>query len=180
MCFHPNSSLAGCRVIQQLAHGGQSEWRGSSSACQFSSTHFWRWNQRWRCGVERVRGNSRDDVPIHGLCCAEYRGQHCFASQCQFSLTFDPATSSITISNIVVQNLQSNLTAVHIHGPCAGSVPCNTDVVYVICGSGGTPCPFATTATVNMSTVTGPSTFGLYQSILSGVNLYYVNIHSIT
>jgi hypothetical protein len=97
-----------------------------------------------------------------------------------FSLTFAPATSSITISNIVVQNLQSELTAMHIHGPCAGGVPCNTDVVYVICGSGGTPCPFVTSATVNMSTVTGPSTFGLYQSILSGVNLYYVNIQSRT
>ena len=97
-----------------------------------------------------------------------------------FSLTFAPATSSITISNIVVQNLQSQLTAMHIHGPCAVGVPCNADVVYVICGSGGTPCPFATSATVNMSTVTGPSTFGLYQSILSGVNLYYVNIHTIT
>jgi hypothetical protein len=97
-----------------------------------------------------------------------------------FSLTFAPAISSITINNIVVQNLQSNLTAMQIHGPCAGGVPCNTDVVYVICGSGGTPCPFTTSATVNMSTVTGPSTFGLYQSILSGVNLYYVNIQSRT
>jgi hypothetical protein len=97
-----------------------------------------------------------------------------------FSLTFAPATSSITISNIVVQNLQSNLTAMQIHGPCAGGVPCNADVVYVICGSGSMPCPFATSATVNMSTVTGPSTFGLYQSILSGVNLYYVNIQSRT
>ena len=97
-----------------------------------------------------------------------------------FSLTFAPATGSITISNIVVQNLQSNLTAMQIHGPCAGGVPCNADVVYVICGSGGMPCPFATSATVNMSTITGPSTFGLYQSILSGVNLYYMNIHTIT
>ena len=97
-----------------------------------------------------------------------------------FSLTFAPVTSSIAISNIVVQNLQSQLTAMHIHGPCAGGVPCNADVVYVICGSGGTPCPFATSATVNMSTVIEPSTFGLYQSILSGVNLDYVNIHTRT
>jgi hypothetical protein len=97
-----------------------------------------------------------------------------------FSLTFNPANSSFTISNIVVQNLQSPLTAMHIHGPCLGA-PCNADVVYMICGPGGNPCPSATSATVNMLTVTAADagTFGLYQNITSGMGLYYVNISTI-
>ena len=93
-----------------------------------------------------------------------------------FSMTFSPSSSSIAISNITIQNLRSQLTAIHIHGPCEASFGCNTDVVFTICGMGSKPCPSIMTGSVDASSASGT----LYHSILGGRGFYYVNIHTVT
>ena len=108
-----------------------------------------------------------------------------------FSLTFDPVNSEISISDIVFKDLTTELTGIHIHGPCPRDEPCNTNVVYIICmptrgcptcdQATATPivaCPAVRSGVVPASNVSGFREFGLYQNILLGKQTYYLNIHT--
>ncbi len=106
-----------------------------------------------------------------------------------FTVFFDPTVSpsSITFSSIAITALAAQLQAVHIHGPCPTSTPCDTGVVYFICGNSGNACPSGTNPTIPSFTVNiaqtattadGSLLLGLLQGILSGNNLYYVNFHT--
>jgi hypothetical protein len=113
------------------------------------------------------------------------------SARATFSLTFDPSNSEITISDIIFQNLTTELTSIHIHGPCSRDEPCNTNVVYIICmptagcptcdQASATPivaCPAVRSGIVPSRKVSGFRAFGLYQNILLGRQTYYMNIHT--
>jgi hypothetical protein len=118
-----------------------------------------------------------------------------FISSCssaKFDVSFTKSQQSnqpntILFSNIVFTGaLTSNLKAAHIHGPCPSSAPCNAPPIYMICGPAATPCPAGPTPTIPSFIVDrsksiaddGSVLLGLYESILSGRNLYYVNFHT--
>lgn len=113
------------------------------------------------------------------------------SARATFSLTFDPQKSEITISDIIFQNLTTELSGIHIHGPCPRDEPCNTNVVYIVCmptvgcptcdQATATPivaCPAVRSGIVPSSNVSGFREFGLYQDILLGRQTYYMNIHT--
>jgi hypothetical protein len=84
-------------------------------------------------------------------------------------------------------NPNNNVTAVHIHGPCPDRNPCDTGVVYTICGSNGgaSSCPTGASPTIpefNVDTAQsgtdGSSLLGLMTEIQRGEHLYYVNFHT--
>ena len=102
-------------------------------------------------------------------------------------LTISPADQTIRFSDIVITNMPVNVTAAHIHGPCADATPCsNGGVVYTICS----PCPPTTGGTINIPSFSvdvtqlngangGVSTaIGLYQGIVYSNKLYYLNFHT--
>jgi hypothetical protein len=115
-----------------------------------------------------------------------------------FTVFFDPTGSknNITFSSIAITGLAAlppagaatqQLQAVHIHGPCPTSAPCDAPVVYFICGNSGNTCPSGANPTIPSFTVNTAQTatttdgsllLGLLQGILSGNNLYYVNFHT--
>jgi hypothetical protein len=113
-----------------------------------------------------------------------------------FTVFLDPTVSpsNITFSSIAITGLAAlpqgatqQLQYVHIHGPCPTSTPCDTGVVYFICGNPGNACPSGTNPTIPSFTVNTAQTaatadgsllLGLLQGILSGNNLYYVNFHT--
>ena len=110
------------------------------------------------------------------------------ASGATFTLTLTPSTNAITFSDIVITQLSTALTMVHIHGPCS-SAACNAPVVYTICGLPSKKmCPLANansaltipgfTVDITQSTSDGNQLLGLYQSIVAGVSQYYVNFHT--
>ena len=105
-----------------------------------------------------------------------------------FNLTLTPSTNAITFSDIVITQLSTALTMVHIHGPCS-SAACHAPVVYTICGPPSNKlCPLANansaltisgfTVDITQPTNDGSQLLGLYQSIVAGVSLYYVNFHT--
>jgi hypothetical protein len=123
-----------------------------------------------------------------------------FVSSCAratFSMNFG-ADRSISFSDIVFTGLSSNLAAAHIHGPCPlpaestgseeGFAPCDAPPIFGICGAGAAAnCPTGLAPTIPRLTVDKTRPFGntdsslligLYESILSGENLYYVNFHT--
>jgi len=120
-----------------------------------------------------------------------------FVSSCAratFSVTFVSSDRSISFSNIDISGLSGDLGAAYIHGPCSlpsgvigseeGFVPCNAPPIYDICNG---PCPSGANLTIPAFTVAksrpwgdirltdGSFLIGLYESILSGSNMYYVN-----
>ena len=110
------------------------------------------------------------------------------ASGATFNLTLAPSSNAITFSDIVITQLSTALTKVHIHGPCS-SAACNGPVVYTICGPAlNRPCPLANansaltipgfTVDITQPTNDGSQLLGLYQSIVAGVSLYYVNFQT--
>jgi hypothetical protein len=110
------------------------------------------------------------------------------ASSATFNLTLTPSTNAITFSDMVITQLSTALTMVHIHGPCS-SAACNAPVVYTICGPPSNKlCPLANansaltipgfTVDITQPTNDGSQLLGLYQSIVAGVSLYYVNFHT--
>jgi hypothetical protein len=110
------------------------------------------------------------------------------ASGASFNLTITPSSNAITFSDIVITQLSSALTMVHIHGPCS-SAACNAPVVYTICGPPlNKLCPLANansaltipgfTVDITQQTNDGSQLLGLYQSILDGASQYYVNFHT--
>jgi hypothetical protein len=123
-----------------------------------------------------VTGSVGQQIPSPSQGCA----------QATFNVTFDPTNQGIIFSDIPLQGLSSALTASHIHGPCPSSAPCNAPPIYMICGPAATPCPAGLTPTIPSFIVDrsksiaddGSVLLGLYESILSGRNLYYVNFHT--
>ena len=110
------------------------------------------------------------------------------ASGATFNLTLTPSSNAITFSDIVITQLSTALTKVHIQGPCS-SAACNAPVVYTICGPlPRKPCPLANansaltipgfTVDITQPTNDGSQLLALYQSIVAGVSLYYVNFHT--
>jgi hypothetical protein len=115
-----------------------------------------------------------------------------------FNVTFNPATSNISFSIIETRGLSSSLDQVHIHGPCRNNARCNAPVVYWIChrNQPGVPagvplCPagflasspvlpaFFVDKTQNAN-VDNSLLATMFQDILSGSNLYYINFHTTT
>ncbi len=104
-----------------------------------------------------------------------------------FSITFT-TQGSIIFSNIIINNLTSDLTAAHIHGPCPTSARCNAGVVYWICGSQGAPssvsaCPPGTNPTITGFAVNTTQSVvfnlaALYEKILADSTSFYVNFHT--
>ncbi len=121
-----------------------------------------------------------------------------FVSSCAratFSVTFESSNRSISFSNIDISGLSGDLKAAHIHGPCPlpsgvigseeGFVPCNAPAIYDLCS--GQPCPsganpriqaFNVVKSRSLGDTDASFLIGLYESILSGSNLYYVNFHT--
>ena len=110
-----------------------------------------------------------------------------------FFVTFHNNNGTLTFSSITgtgfgsPSNPNNNVTAVHIHGPCPDRNPCDTGVVYTICGSNGgaSSCPTGASPTIpgfNVDTAqTGPDgslLLGLMTEIQRGEKLYYVNFHT--
>ena len=102
-------------------------------------------------------------------------------------LTITPSNEQIFFSSIVIHNIPVDVTAAHIHGPCADATPCsNGAVVYTICS----PCPANMNGTITIDgfqvgfdqlnpSDTGYSTvIGLYQGIMYSNKLYYLNFHT--
>jgi hypothetical protein len=106
-----------------------------------------------------------------------------------FSVTFCK-NGTMTFSSINTMgfgspsNQNNNVTAVHIHGPCPDRNPCDTGVVYTICGGGS--CPTGASPTIpgfNVNTAQatdGSLLLGLMTEIQRGEKLYYVNFHTST
>jgi hypothetical protein len=105
-------------------------------------------------------------------------------------LTISPADQTIRFSDIVITNMPVDVTAAHIHGPCADAAPCSDGgVVYTICspcpvttgGTGGTitiPNFLVDPAQLNGGIVNFSTAFGLYQGIMYSNKLYYLNFHT--
>ena len=100
-----------------------------------------------------------------------------------FRVTFHNNNGTLTFSMTTSTGL-TGLTAVHIHGPCPDRNPCDTGVVYTICG-GASPCPTGANPTIpgfNVDTAQsgtdGSSLLGLMTEIQRGEKLYYVNFHT--
>ncbi len=98
-----------------------------------------------------------------------------------FLVTFHNNNGTLTFFNITTTGFGSTVAAVHIHGPCPDRNPCNTGVVYTICG-GASPCPTGANPTIpgfNVDTAQsgtdGSSLLGLMTEMQRGENLYYVN-----
>jgi hypothetical protein len=102
-------------------------------------------------------------------------------------LTITPSQEQIEFSRIVITNIPVNVTAAHIHGPCADATPCsNGAVVYTICS----PCPASMNGTItidgfqvgfdqlNGGVLNYSTVFGLYQGIMYSNKLYYLNFHT--
>jgi hypothetical protein len=109
------------------------------------------------------------------------------AQASNINLTITPNNEQIFFSRIVITNMPVNVTAAHIHGPCADATPCsNGAVVYTICST----CPPTTNGTITIDgfqvgfdqlnpPLTGYSTvIGLYQGIMYSNKLYYLNFHT--
>jgi hypothetical protein len=100
-----------------------------------------------------------------------------------FLVTFHNNNGTMTFSSTITTGL-TGLAAVHIHGPCPDRNPCDTGVVYTICG-GASPCPTGANPTIpgfNVDTAQsgtdGSLLLGLLTEIQRGENLYYVNFHT--
>jgi len=115
------------------------------------------------------------------------------ASGATFTLTLTPSSTSansITVSDIVITQLSTALTAVHIHGPCPRNsdnndgAACNANVAFTICGPpSNQPCPLANA--LGALTIPGfrvqesqSQVVNLYQDLVTGLNLYYINFHT--
>ena len=99
---------------------------------------------------------------------------------------FTASSQAISFSSIPISGLTSSLTMAHIHGPCSDANPCdNGPVVYVICSSGSCPTgtsPIISAFTVDITQLNAgvASAAGLYQGIMAGNILYYLNFHTST
>jgi hypothetical protein len=117
--------------------------------------------------------------------CRAHTGVETTARCDSLMVFFKPRVRSMVFSGISIDNMPVNVTAAHIHGPCADATPCSDgSVVYTICS----PCP----ARNDAGTITIPSfsvdptqlndnfstAFGLYEGIMYSNKLYYLNFHT--
>jgi hypothetical protein len=105
-------------------------------------------------------------------------------SNAAFSVAFGPWSNYIDFKEIVITNLQSALTAVHIRGPCS-SPSCHASPIFTVCGTSVRPCPLAngqnslTIPSFSLDTTDADTPiFGLAQDIVNGRGLYYVSFHT--
>ena len=120
------------------------------------------------------------EVPLHAPFKRSYSAVQQVAgvaATASFTLTLNlSASPNVSFSEIVVNKLTGDLTAVHIHGPCPDENPCNAAVVFDVCGVFGGSCPVGTNVTISAFSVT--SVRNLYHDIISGNKLYYLNFHT--
>jgi len=100
--------------------------------------------------------------------------------------TFTASSQAISFSSIPISGLSSPLTAAHIHGPCPDANSCQSSTIaYVLCSGtcpGGTN-PIFPAFTVDITQLNAAgvaSAAGLYQGIMAGNKLYYLNFVTVT
>ena len=98
--------------------------------------------------------------------------------------TFTAASQNISFSSIPISGLSSPLTMAHIHGPCPDANSCQSSTIaYVLCNGncpGGTN-PIFPAFTVDITQLNAAgvaSAAGLYQGIIAGNKLHYLNFHT--
>jgi hypothetical protein len=98
--------------------------------------------------------------------------------------TLTASSQAISFSSIPISGLSSPLTAAHIHGPCPDANSCQSSTIpYVLCSGncpGGTN-PIIPAFTVDITQLNSAgvaSAAGLYQGIMAGNKLYYLNFHT--
>jgi methionine-rich copper-binding protein CopC len=134
---------------------------------------------------ENRRQGSSDSVTfIKSYNARAHSGVATTAQSSNIVLTMSPADQTIRFSEIVITNTSVNVTAAHIHGPCADATPCSDGgVVYTICS----PCPATMSGTitipnfiVDIAQLNGnfSTAIGLYQGIMYSNRLYYLNFHT--
>ena len=116
-----------------------------------------------------------------------------------FTVTFHNNNGTLTFSDITTLGL-SNLSAVHIHGPCVptsqqrnDNILCNADVLYTICGGTYSSCPSGANPRIpgfnvdsaQNSAADGSLLLGLMAEILGSSSsdtnyekVFYVNFHT--
>ena len=112
------------------------------------------------------------EVPLHAPFTRSYSAVQQVAgvaATASFTLTLS-ASPIVSFSEIVVNKLTGDLTAVHIHGPCPDENPCNAAVVFDVCGGS---CPVGRNVTIPAFSVRN-----LYHDIISGNKLFYLNFHT--
>jgi hypothetical protein len=132
----------------------------------------------------RLQGSSGSVPFIKSYNATAHSGVDTTAQSSNIVATITPQTQEIRFSDIVIRDLPVDVTAAHIHGPCADATPCsNGPVVYTICS----PCP---TSSGNTATIPGftvdlnqlngnfSTAIGLYQGIMYSNRLYYLNFHT--
>jgi len=132
----------------------------------------------------RLQGSSGSVPFIKSYNATAHSGVDTTARSSNIVATITPQTQEIRFSDIVIRDLPVDVTAAHIHGPCADATPCsNGPVVYTICS----PCP---TSSGNTATIPGftvdlnqlngnfSTAIGLYQGIMYSNRLYYLNFHT--
>ncbi len=132
----------------------------------------------------RIQGSSGSSVFTKTYAARAHTGVVTTAQSSNIVLTMSPANQGISFSGIVITNIPVNVTAAHIHGPCADATPCsNGGVVYTICS----PCPATMSGTITIPTFNVDVTqlngnfstaIGLYQGIVYSNKLYYLNFHT--
>ena len=116
------------------------------------------------------------EVPLHAPFTRSYSAVQQVAgvaATASFTLTLSASPFNVSFSDIVVNKLSGDLTAVHIHGPCPDENPCNAAVVFDVCGLFGGSCPVGRNVTIPAFSV--PK---LYHDIISGNKLFYLNFHT--
>lgn len=113
------------------------------------------------------------EVPLHAPFTRSYSAVQQVAgvaATASFTLTLSASPFDVIFSEIVVNKLTGNLTAVHIHGPCPDENPCTADVVFHVCGGS---CPVGKSVTIPAF-----SARNLYHGLISGNKLFYLNFHT--
>jgi hypothetical protein len=117
------------------------------------------------------------EVPLHPPFTRSYSAVQQVAgvaATASFTLTISASSPfDVSFSEIVVNKLTGNLTAVHIHGPCPDENPCTADVVFDVCGAFGGSCPVG-----KIVTIPAFSARNLYHDLISGNKLFYLNFHT--
>jgi hypothetical protein len=100
--------------------------------------------------------------------------------------TFTPSDQSISFSNILIEAIDVDVTAAHIHMQCPDASRCDNAILYTICS----PCPprsgfgnrelIIPGFTVDIRQLNGnvATAVGLYQNMMYSNMLYYLDFHT--
>jgi hypothetical protein len=152
----------------------------------------------------RLQGNSGSTPFTKSYSAAPHSGVVTSARSSNINATLTPSTQSISFSDILIEAIDVDVTAAHIHGPCCNPSlhpiqycpnespfnPCsNGAIVYTICSpTGPAPCPLRSSDTVTIPGFTVDigqlngnvsTAFGLYQNMMYSNMLYYLNFHTL-